>query len=438
MKKYLAIDIGASSGRHIVGWRRQDGSTIETDEVYRFPNKMDTVEGHLIWDTERLFDEVLIGIKKALEKHGSIESLAIDTWGVDYVLMRGNSPIMPVYAYRDNRTDKAIPKVHERVSQQALYEKTGIQFMPFNSIYQLYEDKIAGRLTDVTDFLMIPEYLSFLLTGKKVKEYTNATTTGLVNVKTHEFDNDIIKELELPQNIFNELSEGGTFIGEIKKEIADELGSNLKVLLCLSHDTASAVKSIDEESPYISSGTWSLLGIKQHTAHTDKQSLDDNFSNEGGANKTFRYQKNIMGTWIVSQLLKELGNITVKQFVELAKKSKYNHCVDVNNPDFLAPESMLNTLHSHLINDGKPPPENEGDLASCIYRSIALSYKETLLCLEKNLGIRYNKLIIVGGGAKNDYLNGLTAEYTGKQVIAWPIEATAIGNLKIQMEADNE
>ena len=231
-KYYLAIDIGASSGRHIVGWR--EGGQLKTEEVYRFPNGVTEKDGHLTWDIDALLKHVKAGIEAARAKF-EIESLSIDTWGVDYVLLKGDETVYPIYAYRDGRTESAIPAVHERMAFTELYRRTGIQFQPFNTVYQLYADRLAGRLTGVTDFLMIPEYLLYRLTGVKAHEYTNATTGGMVSAETGEFDPAIVEALGLPKHLFQKLQQPGTFIGEYE---------GIKVVLCATHDTGSAVEGI--------------------------------------------------------------------------------------------------------------------------------------------------------------------------------------------------
>lgn len=300
---FLAVDIGASSGRHIVG-RRENGK-IETEEVYRFPNGVKEENGHLIWDMDALLGHVKEGVRTALDQFGTLASFSIDTWGCDYVLLRGEDEVRPCYAYRDGRTEAVIPVVHEKVPFSELYARTGCQFQPFNTIYQLHDDLRKGRLEGVTDFLMVPEYLLWKLTGVKVKEYTNATTTGLVNAQTGEFD-------------------------------------------------------------------------------------------------------------IVSE----------------AEASAFDETVEANAQRFLAPESMEAAFDGAL----SAKPESVGDYFRCAYRSLALSYRDAIRELAANTGRTYEKLYIVGGGAKNAFLNRLTEEATGKKVVALPIEATALGNLKIQME----
>ncbi len=423
MKVYLAIDIGASSGRHIAGW--MENGELKTEELYRFPNGVTERDGHLTWDIDALLGHVKQGIALAKEKFPEIESLSVDTWGVDYVLLKGDEEVRPCCAYRDGRTEAVIPRVHEKIAFSELYRRTGIQFQPFNTVYQLYADKEAGRLAGVTDFLMIPEYLMYKLCGVKSHEYTNATTGGMVSAETGEYDGAIIEALGLPKQLFCKLRQPGTVIGEYE---------GIKVVLCATHDTGSAVEGIpmDADAPYISSGTWSLLGVKTAKPITDAASEKANWSNEGGVGYN-RYQKNIMGMWLVNRLRAELcpdkpwGGITAE-----AETSRFEETVDANAPRFLAPESMKAAFDAAL----SMKPQSVGDYFRCAYRSLALSYRDAIRELEHNTGKRYDSIYIVGGGAKNAFLNRLTEEATGKKVIALPIEATAIGNLKIQMEAD--
>ena len=421
MKYALAVDIGASSGRHIVGWL-EDGK-IQTKEVYRFPNGVTEKDGHLTWDMEALLRHVQLGIAEAQKHFPAIDTLSIDTWGVDYVLLRGNEEVLPVYAYRDSRTTAVIPKVHETIPFSELYRRTGCQFQPFNSIYQLCADKEAGRLEGVTDLLMIPEYLLYKLCGVKAREFTNATTMGMVSAQTGEFDREIIDTLGYPQYLFPKLSQPGTVIGVYE---------GIKCILCATHDTGSAVEGIPMEgnAPYISSGTWSLLGVKTPNPITDRASEKANYSNEGGVGYN-RYQKNIMGMWLVNELRRDLcPEMAFPEIVKAAQESGCDLLVDANAPEFLAPRSMKAAFDTAA--DGKL--HTVGDYFRCAYRSLAVSYRDALDELEANTGCTYEKLYIVGGGAKNAFLNRLTEEATGKKVIALPIEATALGNLKIQME----
>ena len=429
---YLAIDIGASSGRHIVGWR--ENGTVQTNEVYRFPNGVREENGHLVWAVEQLVSHVVAGIAEAFKAYPQIESLSIDTWGVDYVLLRGDQEVYPVYAYRDGRTEAVIPKVHEKIPFAQLYAHTGCQFQPFNTIYQIYDEKVNGRLEGVTDLLMMPEYLLWKLCGVKAREYTNATTMGMVNAQTGEFDMEIVDALGYPKHLFPKLSQPGAILGMLRPEIAESVGGNCKVVLCATHDTGSAVEGIPMEGnhPYISSGTWSLLGVKTPKPITNSDSMEANYSNEGGVGYN-RYQKNIMGMWLVNELQRELcPDMPFPEIVKLAEKSDCDILVDANAPEFLAPKSMKAAFDTATGNR----LVTLGDYFRCAYCSLASSYQDALDELEGNTNRYYKKLYIVGGGAKNDFLNCLTAEATGKDVIALPIEATALGNLKIQMEVD--
>ncbi len=422
MKICLAIDIGASSGRHIAGW--PENGEIKTEEVYRFPSGALERGGHLIWDIDALLGHVKRGIAIAKERYPRIESLSIDTWGVDYVLLKGGEELLPCYAYRDGRTEAVIPRVHAKMPFSELYRRTGIQFQPFNTIYQLCADKLAGRLEDVTDFLLMPEYLMYRLCGVKSHEYTNATTGGMVSAETGEYDPAILSALGLPQNLFRALQRPGTVIGEYE---------GIKVVLCATHDTGSAVEGIDmpRNAVFLSSGTWSLLGVKTERPITDAASELANWTNEGGVGYN-RYLKNIMGMWLVNRLRDELcpgkpwGEITAE-----AEESRFEETVDANAPCFLAPESMKAVFDTAL----SMKPKTVGDYFRCAYCSLAQSYRDAIRELERNTGKRCGSIYIVGGGAKNAFLNGLTEKATGRNVIALPIEATAIGNLKIQIES---
>lgn len=422
----LAVDIGASSGRHIVGWL-EDG-VMKTKEVYRFENGVAPLDGHLTWDIARLEREVRQGIDAALDAFPRIISLSIDTWGVDYVLLRGDEPLLPCYAYRDSRTKAAIPQVHGLIPFEELYARTGIQFQPFNTVYQMYADKLAGRLEGVTGYLMMPEYLMWRLCGVKAHEYTEATTTGLVNAAAGRFDREIISRLGLPEMIFGGLSQPGTLLGEYK---------GIKVVLCPTHDTASAVEGIpmDDQGLFLSSGTWSLLGAKLPAPITTPDSMRANFSNEGGVGY-IRYLKNIMGMWMVNRLREELcPGEDFSAIVSGAQESSYDGLVDVNSQDFMAPSSMSGAVRDALAAGGYDCPSAPGDYFRCAYRSLAKCYGGTVRELLRLTGARCRRLYIVGGGAKNMYLNRLTEEETGLEVAALPLEATSLGNLKCQFEA---
>ena len=426
----LAIDIGASSGRHIVGW--EENGQIQTQEVFRFPNGMKEKDGHLVWDMEELLGYVTDGIREAFKAYPDIKSLSVDTWGVDYVLLKGDQEVWPCYAYRDSRTENTIPKVHSIVPFAELYAHTGIQFQTFNTIYQLYDDHLTGRLEGVTDTLMIPEYLMYKLCGVKAREYTEASTGGMVNAQTCEFDMHIVDKLGMPRHLFPKLSQPGTVLGPLLPEIAEKVGGSCQVVLCATHDTGSAVEGIPMEGnhPFISSGTWSLLGVKLSKPLTDAGSFESNYSNEGGVGY-IRYLKNIMGMWLVNELRKELcPDMPFPDIVKLAEESSCDVTVDAGDQSFMAPKSMKKAFDD--ATGGKL--KTLGDYFRCAYLSLAVSYRNALEGLEKNTGEHYEKIYIVGGGAKNGFLNALTEKITGKTVVALPIEATALGNIKVQLE----
>ncbi len=430
MNYYLAIDIGASSGRHILGWI--ENGKMETEEIYRFSNAPQQENGRLKWDTERLFREILQGLKRAREIGKIPHSVGVDTWGVDYVLLDENDkPIDGAYCYRDSRTERTIPLVHNIIPFERLYEKTGISFNTFNTVYQLYDDKQTGRMSKAQSFLMLPDYFHFRLTGVKKQEYTNATTTGMVNATTHEWDAAILETLGYKKELFGALSQPSGEVGKFTDEIAAYVGYTSKVVLPATHDTASAVLSapLEGKTPYISSGTWSLLGVEQDNAHTDEMARKSAYSNEGSVNFGFRFQKNIMGLWLIQQVRKELQD--KYSFVELAELAKQNPVADeipVNDVRFLAPKSMIEEIRAAT---GKPL--TVGEIAYVIYNSLAIDYAKSLQALEETTGERYAVLNIIGGGSKNELLNELTKQKTGKRIVTGPTEGTAIGNLLVQM-----
>lgn len=433
MHYYLAIDLGASSGRHIIGWKNSDG-TIMTEEIYRFQNAIIISNGDFTWDLEKLYEEILVGIKLAFNKYPDIISLAIDTWGVDYVLLAGDRVIQPTYAYRSSRTRNAIKEVHQLIPFEQLYQISGCQFQPFNTIYQLFDDLKKRRLGQATDLLMLPEYFMYLLTGNKVKEYTNASTTGLLDLASGKYSDQIINSLGFPKHLFADLKRPGYQVGELLPSIVKRVGGQTKVVLCATHDTASAVESIDikPKQIYLSSGTWSLVGVRLNQPITNESARDANFSNECGPNY-IRFQKNIMGLWMLQSLAKDT-NVAIHTLIEQAQTSKLCEIIDINDQCFLAPANMFKAVISSL----KSIPDTDrilpGDIANVIMHSLAHAYNQTIQEISCITNQKYEQVIIIGGGANNDYLNELTRKYTGLEVIVRPIEATAIGNIRNQME----
>lgn len=439
MKYYLSIDIGASSGRHILS-SVQNGKLV-LEEVYRFENGMTQKDGHLVWEYEKLFSNIIAGLKECKKLDKIPVSVGIDTWGVDYALIDADGKVIgDVYAYRDGRTEEPIKKVHEIIPFETLYKRTGSQFQIYNTIYQLYTDKLSGKLDKAERFLMMPDFFNYLLTGVMKNEFTNASTTGLMSAKTRDWDMETVKELDLPEKLFKELSDPATFVGNLKPEIAKEIGYDLKVVLPATHDTASAVMAVPEigQPLYISSGTWSLLGIESPVAISTEEALKENFTNEGGYGRSTRFLKNIMGLWMIQCVRREYNKkYSWGDFVTLSKEVKdFDSIVDVNDNSFLAPASMIEAIKDYCRKTGQKVPETPGEIALCVYDSLAVCYKRAVETVERVTGYKFDTIHIVGGGCQNAYLNELTAKRTGRRVVAGPVEATAIGNALSQLLYD--
>lgn len=436
MKYYLAIDIGASSGRHILGYIKN--GKLKLEEIHRFENYITNQNGTLVWDIKHLVDEVKKGIAKCKEIGKIPTTVAIDTWGVDYVLLdEDKQEIMPAISYRDSRTNRIIKEVESIISAEELYLKTGIQKQNFNTIYQLYADELSGKLDYAKHFLMIPAYLSYKLTGVIKNEYTNATTTSMVNAKSKTWDNEIIEKLGLPKHLFTNLDTPCTVIGNFTKEMQDYAGFDSTVIFSPSHDTASAVAAcpIDDNSVYISSGTWSLIGVESFNPIVNIDAQKANFANEGGIDYRFRFLKNYMGMWLFQNVKKNMNNeFSYDNMMRLAMQSKRFEMIDTNSPDFLAPENMIDAIRSYLKNDSLPIDV----VINSIYHSLAKSYKNAVCEIEKLAGKKIDNIFIVGGGSKDTYLNELTAQYTGKRVVTGLSEATATGNLLSQIIYDKK
>lgn len=437
-KYYLAVDIGASSGRHMLGTVRDN--TISLEEIYRFSNGMRSLDGHLCWDLNELFFQIKEGMKQCKTLGKIPVSMGIDTWAVDFVILDGQNQVLGnTVGYRDERTKGMDEKVYDIISQDDLYKRTGIQKQIFNTIYQLMDlkEQHPEQLQQAESLLMIPDYLHYLLTGVKKQEYTNATTTQLVSPITKEWDDELIHQLGYPQKLFGALSMPGTVVGALSKEIQDEVGYDCQVVLPATHDTGSAVLAVPSNDPdilYISSGTWSLMGTERMEADCSDESRKHNFTNEGGYEYRFRYLKNIMGLWMIQSVKKELvENYSFAELCEMASKETIPSIVDCNDDSFLAPNSMCDAVKNFCKRTNQPVPETAGELAAVIYNSLAKCYGETVEELEQVTGKQYKKIHIVGGGANADYLNRLTAKYTNRLVYAGPTEATAIGNLLAQM-----
>ncbi len=435
---YLAVDIGASSGRHMLGYL-EDGK-MRLEEIYRFENGMVNKDGKLLWDTQRLFTEILNGMKACRETGRIPESMSVDTWAVDYVLLDGQDQVIgDTFGYRDSRTNECDEAVYRLIGESELYARTGIQKQMFNTVYQLMADKLQRPqvLDKAKTFLMLPDYFQFLLTGKKVSEYTNGTSTQLVSPVTKQWDRELIRLLGYPEEMFLPLQIPGSEVGNLRADIAKQVGYDCKVVLCGSHDTASAVMAVPKpagDGLYISSGTWSLMGVELAEADCMEESRQANFTNEGGYGYRFRYLKNIMGLWMIQSVRHELHDrYSFAELCRMADEQELTSLVDANDNCFLSPESMIREIQGYCSRTGQKEPETPGEIAGVIYRSLAQCYGKTVREIEKNTGRSYESIHVIGGGANAAYLNRLTAQATGKTVYAGPGEATAIGNIMAQM-----
>ena len=416
---------------------------MKLEEIYRFPNGMDNVNGTLCWNVKRLFDEIKNGLKKCKEL-GKIPSfMGIDTWAVDYVLLDHEDKVLgDTVGYRDSRTNGMDDKVYETISLSALYARTGIQKQIFNTIYQLMAVKQSHPeyLEQAESILMIPDYFDFLLTGVKKMEYTNATSTQLVDPRTNDWDYELIDMLGCNSKMFRPVSMPGTVVGNFTKEIREEIGFDCTVVLPATHDTGSAVLAVptnDDNAIYISSGTWSLMGIERKEADCSMASMQANFTNEGGYDHRFRFLKNIMGLWMIQSVKKEFEeDLSFGEICERASKEKIASIVDCNDNCFFAPKSMIKAVQDFCANTNQQVPRTVGEISAVVYNSLAYCYGETVKEIEDITGNTYDTIYVVGGGANAGYLNELTAKYTGKKVSAGPTEATAIGNIVVQMLQD--
>lgn len=445
MNYYLAVDIGASSGRHILSHIENGKMVLE--EVHRFTNGMVEKNGHLVWDNKHLFKEILEGMKKCKEMGKIPVSMGIDTWAVDFALLDEKDNLVgETYGYRDSRTEGMDKKVYEIIKEDDLYARTGIQKQMFNTIYQLMavKEKQKEDWTKARTMLMIPDYFQFLLTGKKVTEYTNASTTQLVNPETKDWDYELIEKLGYKKEIFTEIKLPGTELGDLKADIQKEVGFNCKVVLPATHDTGSAVMAVPVtgrigSAIYISSGTWSLMGTELKKAICTPESKKANLTNEGGYDYRFRFLKNIMGMWMINSARSEIAaDMKFGDICEGASKESISSIVNANDDRFLAPKSMVSEVQKACKESNQQVPEGIYQVAAVIYNSLAKCYADTVKEIEAITGEHFEAIHIVGGGANASYLNELTAKACKVPVLAGPIEATAIGNISAQMIAGKE
>ena len=462
MNYFLAIDIGASSGRHILG-HVEDGKIV-LEEMYRFDNSQIRKDGHDCWDMAALSRAVIAGLKACKDAGKVPSTIGIDTWGVDFVLLDEQGlPCSDMVAYRDARTEGADALVDAAISADELYARCGIQKMLFNTIYQLaaLKKEHPEQIEKAQRLLMVPEYLNFVLTGKMANEYTNATTGNLVNARSKDWDWEVIDKLGLPRRIFGKLDMPGTPLGGLTPAVQAEVGFDAQVVLPATHDTGSAFLAVparDDQAVYISSGTWSLLGVENSEPITTPEAKAANFTNEGGAWYRFRFLKNIMGLWMIQSIRRELNGVDYVEgkektatwtLADYEKGKKYSFAdlenaakaasafagrVNANDTRFFSPASMI----AEVLAAADVKPATVGELMQCVYASLADCYAKMIRNLSNLTGKTYTSINIVGGGSKDGYLNSLTAQATGLEVFAGPTEGTAIGNLVIQFIAAGE
>ena len=442
-KYYLAIDIGASSGRHILAHLEEGRMVLE--EVHRFPNGMVEKDGEHVWDVDELFRQIKLGLKKCAQLGKIPVSVGVDTWGVDFVLLDGDGArIGNAAAYRDGRTRGMDEEVYKIIPEDELYARTGIQKAIFNTIYQLMALKVKKpeHLEKAHTMLLMPDYFHYMLSGVAATEYTEATTGQLVSPQTKDWDMELIERLGYPKRIFQRMVTPGTVLGDLTAEVQAEVGFNCKVVEPATHDTGSAVIAVPTDSDdalYISSGTWSLMGTELMEANCSPESKLNNLTNEGGYDYRFRYLKNIMGLWMIQSVKKEIGgDLGFGEICGMASSCSIPSIVDCNDDRFLAPDNMTEEVQAACRESGQQVPEGLAEVASVIYNSLAQCYAKTIRQIEGITGKKYDKIHIVGGGSNAEYLNRLTAAATGVPVYAGPTEATAIGNIAAQMMTAGE
>ena len=448
--RHLAIDIGASSGRHIVGEVVE--GRLQLTEVHRFENKLVERDGHLCWDIDNLFEQVVLGLKACAERGLSPDTMGIDTWAVDFVLLdAAGERLGDAVAYRDARTEG----VRDELERAGIlpfdehYARCGIQYQSFNTAYQLVALKREHpeQLAAASALMMVPDYLAYRLTGAQACEYTNASTTALVSAATRDWDGELIDRLGIDRALFPKIVQPGASLGQLKADIQERVGFDCRVIAPATHDTGSAwlaVPASDAQSVFMSSGTWSLIGVENKEPVLTSESRELNFTNEGGAYGTYRYLKNIMGLWMAQCVRRELiaRDGDAPSFAELADMAAAVEgepaLVDVNDQRFLAPASMIDEVRDACYDAGQHVPETIGELMQCVFCSLAKAYAEAVSHLSRLTGTVYRRINIVGGGCQNAYLNQVTANACGIPVYAGPVEGTALGNIMVQLIAMGE
>jgi rhamnulokinase len=442
-QNFVAFDLGAESGRAVVG--TFDGSTLRLDSVHRFPNGPVRVLDNLYWDVLRLFGDMKEGLQRCVQQHGrDFAGIGIDTWGVDFALLDGRGELLgPPHHYRDPRTKGVMEQSFQRVPREEIYQRTGIQFMPINSLYQLLamarDDSPALRHASL--LLMIPDLLNYWLSGERVCEFTDATTTQCYDPRAGDWAREMMERLGLPTHFLPEIVQPGATLGPLLASIAEETGcAQAPVIAPACHDTGSAVVAVPasgRDHVYISSGTWSLVGVEVDEPVINDRALELNFTNEGGAAGTFRLLKNVMGLWLVQECrrtwAREGDELSYDEIARLAGEAPaFAALVDPDDPSFLDPGDMPSRLREFCQRSGQPAPADRGAVLRCALDSLALKYRWVIESLDALLGRRLSPIHVVGGGSQNRLLCQLTADVTQRRVIAGPVEATAMGNLIVQ------
>lgn len=441
--KCLACDLGAESGRVILG--ELSGGRLEMREVHRFPNRALVLRGNYKWNVPGLYDNLLHGLKKAASESGRIDSMSADSWGVDYAYSNAEETMLGLpFQYRDPRTGPYYDATRERAS--LIFEESGIQMMAINTLYQMLADRDLrpGVMGAADVFLPMGDYMNFLFSGRPVAEESLASTTQLYNPRERRWSRRLIETFELPERIFPEVVYSGTILGELENSAAQETGLNgLKVVAGCSHDTAAAVAAVPAEGndwAYLSSGTWSLIGLELDAPLINDAVREANFTNEIGYGGTIRFLKNIIGLWILQECRREWSaggeELDYGRLVEMAGEAEaFRSLINPNDARFMQPGGMPDKVRTFCEETGQPVPDSRPRMVRCILESLALLYAETLDQLEQLSGKSIRRLHIVGGGSRNELLNQLTADVSGREVVAGPVEATAIGNLLVQAAA---
>lgn len=441
MKHYIAIDLGATSGRVILASVSNDNK-VDMETVHRFPTPLVEKDGKFFWDIWNMFDNIKEGLKAVAAKGMEVESIGIDAWGVDFVGVKADGSLCGLpRSYRDPYSFKAQEEFLLQMSREELYERTGIQMMNFNSVFQLYAQSRSGDLKDAEKILFIPDAISYLLTGRMVCEYTILSTSAIMDPRTRTIDERIMEVIGLPADTFPEIVFPGHRIGCLTEAIRQETGlGEIPVIAVAGHDTGSVVAAVpaeDDHFAYLSSGTWSLMGIETREPVINRQMFELNFTNEGGIGGTTRLLKNITGMWILEQCLAKIreqgGDYTFPQIAAMAQASATpEHLFDPDDSCFASPTDMPAAIAAYMTERGWETPSDDAQLFRLIYDSMAARYAQVFAWLREIAPFEINTLHIVGGGSQNEYLNALTAKACGVKVVAGPAEGTALGNVMVQ------